>query len=438
MSEEFAREILRFHANRGENLRVPYIGGKELDIQMLYKEVITRGGFQQVSNNKQWKEIVKALNVPSSCTSASTTLRQHYYKILFPYEQEFFFGKPHPVIAPSQPEHTTPKSTKKIKINAPLIANTRRMILAFESKVPQEVNWALNTLMIFTCNTAHNFVLEQNGLIESIVNYLKYLYEQFNEEREILLPPVKRMRFETHCKLPEGIILEYISSILVIFRNLSMIRSNEIIMYRCAGMIDIIVQIFHQLINKEITVNCLEIITNLSKHIFLKDLTLNKELLCTLLDCMEHDQAEQAIECFRKLTLPVGNEEILESMPQEFFDELARWLTSFTSCKDAALEILCTLSDQKLSTRVKIAKAKRCLSGLVGLLTSSSQSDEIEDKHAKMSALILSNLSGAPSICKLFLPYESHIFMVAGVDERLSGFLANVLYEIQDLRPTLD
>jgi hypothetical protein len=246
------------------------------------------------------------------------------------------------------------------------------------------------------------------------------------------------MRFETHCKLPEGIILEYISSILVIFRNLSMIRSNEIIMYRCAGMIDIIVQIFHQLINKEITVNCLEIITNLSKHIFLKDLTLNKELLCTLLDCMEHDQAEQAIECFRKLTLPVGNEEILESMPQEFFDELARWLTSFTSCKDAALEILCTLSDQKLSTRVKIAKAKRCLSGLVGLLTSSSQSDEIEDKHAKMSALILSNLSGAPSICKLFLPYESHIFMVAGVDERLSGFLANVLYEIQDLRPTLD
>lgn len=76
---------------------------------------------------------------------------------------------------------------------------------------------------------------------------------------------------------------------------------------------------------------------------------------------MQSDMAETAIECFRKLSLPLGNEQILELMPQIFFDLLAKWLNSYTPSHNGALEIICSLSDQKLATKVKIANASGCL-----------------------------------------------------------------------------
>lgn len=59
----------------------------------LYKTVTKRGGSQLVTNNKQWKEIVNEFGLPSTCTSASFTLRNHYQKLLLAYEQKYFFGK---------------------------------------------------------------------------------------------------------------------------------------------------------------------------------------------------------------------------------------------------------------------------------------------------------------------------------------------------------
>ena len=38
-----------------------------------------------------------------------------------------------------------------------------------------EINWALNTLAIFSCNTSQNFTLEnQPYLLESMANYLVF------------------------------------------------------------------------------------------------------------------------------------------------------------------------------------------------------------------------------------------------------------------------
>ena len=52
-------------------------------------------------------------------------------------------------------------------------AETRRLVLAFESRQTTEINWALNTLAIFSCNTSQNFLIEnQPFLLESISNYM--------------------------------------------------------------------------------------------------------------------------------------------------------------------------------------------------------------------------------------------------------------------------
>jgi hypothetical protein len=54
-------------------------------------------------------------------------------------------------------------------------AESKRLVLAFESRMTREINWALNTLAIFSCNTSQNFTLEnQPYLLESLANYLVY------------------------------------------------------------------------------------------------------------------------------------------------------------------------------------------------------------------------------------------------------------------------
>jgi len=51
-----------------------------------------------------------------------------------------------------------------------------------------------------------------------------------------------------------------------------MVRSNEVVMFRSSNLIDTVVNFFTDLIDHDFTTNCLEIITNLAKHIFLVDL----------------------------------------------------------------------------------------------------------------------------------------------------------------------
>ena len=53
------------------------------------------------------------------------------------------------------------------------LAESKRLVLAFESRVPSEINWALNTLSIFSCNVEKSLTLEnQPYLLESMSNYL--------------------------------------------------------------------------------------------------------------------------------------------------------------------------------------------------------------------------------------------------------------------------
>lgn len=73
--------------------KVPLIGGRELDLCWLFQAVVSRGGLDYVSNNKLWKDIVAEFSLPQSCTSASFTLKNHYLKYLYLYEQKVHFKK---------------------------------------------------------------------------------------------------------------------------------------------------------------------------------------------------------------------------------------------------------------------------------------------------------------------------------------------------------
>ena len=54
-------------------------------------------------------------------------------------------------------------------------AEAKRLVLAFESRQVAELNWALNTLVLFSCNTGQNFTLDtQPYLLESLANYMLF------------------------------------------------------------------------------------------------------------------------------------------------------------------------------------------------------------------------------------------------------------------------
>lgn len=73
--------------SQGYNIgKVPLIGGKELDLYRLFNLVTLKGGLDEVSNKKLWKDIVAEFELPQSCTSASFTLKNHYMKYLYLYE----------------------------------------------------------------------------------------------------------------------------------------------------------------------------------------------------------------------------------------------------------------------------------------------------------------------------------------------------------------
>ena len=54
---------------------LPIIAGKTIDLHLLYKLVVGKGGLVEVIKRKGWKNIAKVMKVPFSTTSAAYTLR---------------------------------------------------------------------------------------------------------------------------------------------------------------------------------------------------------------------------------------------------------------------------------------------------------------------------------------------------------------------------
>ena len=422
-SRLFKDELMKFNTLHGrENFKVPQIGGRELDLYNLFKEVISKGGSKVVSDNKYWKEIVNALDLPASCTSASFTLRNHYNRCLYSYEQYYYKSQNNSnsdnivlntnqnnnnYMAPTNPNNISqpsvsqeqkflgkkilrtdtdyniifryqnkslpdPKSknyNRKVRlINA--IPDTRRIVLAFESHITSEIVWSLNILTLFSANQNISLLIDSHPyLIESMTNYLYYCVNNLSEFYFIIdllegniskgkykdkilskraksynesttftfldeinstinlstltkknkdLKEIEELKKENLVSLnseevTEYELMEHLISIIQIVRNLSYTRANEPSIIKCNKFMNIMYLLFIYSNILDIRYNILDILTNLSKHIILKEMKYPYELLEILFDCLksnDREKAEQSLECFRRLTFPAGNSNI--------------------------------------------------------------------------------------------------------------------------------
>lgn len=141
-------------------------------------------------------------------------------------------------------------------------------------------------------------------------------------EQRRMLEDLRRKRRKKvsilHTELSEFELIEHVKTIMLILRNLSFVRINEHQMMKCTKFIDIVVSLFIEYIDKELTFNCLDIITSLAKHIILKEISYGKELVETLYKFIKTSNSEtildQCMECLRRLCLSVGNDEYLEDL----------------------------------------------------------------------------------------------------------------------------
>ncbi|CAG9819624.1 unnamed protein product [Phaedon cochleariae] len=89
--DAFLRDLQHFHEIRGTPFkRPPTLGGKEVDLYLLYNLVISQGGWLRVNNKNSWSEILPSLNLPISCVNGSIGLKQTYLRYLDRWEKVHF------------------------------------------------------------------------------------------------------------------------------------------------------------------------------------------------------------------------------------------------------------------------------------------------------------------------------------------------------------
>ncbi|XP_030523679.1 high mobility group B protein 9 isoform X1 [Rhodamnia argentea] len=108
--------LRRFHFMMGTKFMVPVIGGKDLDLHVLYVEVTGKGGYEKVVAEKKWREVSNVFRFSPTTTSASFVLKKHYFSFLYHYEQVYFFKQHGPLSSPPADVFSSPGSSGKHKL----------------------------------------------------------------------------------------------------------------------------------------------------------------------------------------------------------------------------------------------------------------------------------------------------------------------------------
>ena len=82
--------------------------------------------------------------------------------------------------------------------------------------------------------------------------------------------------------MSELTLINHLKSIILVLRNLSFVKQNEHHLIKCFKVVDLVFSLFVDLADRELTSNCLDIITNLAKHIILTEVAFGSELIDTL------------------------------------------------------------------------------------------------------------------------------------------------------------
>nr|CAI5859948.1 unnamed protein product [Callosobruchus analis] len=191
----FLRDLHHFHETRGTPYkRSPTIGGKEVDLYLLYNLVTSHGGWLKVNFENIWSEIYTHLELPRSCVNGSVALKQIYLRYLDRWEKVHFLHEEGDRVSDDDEEgkhkrwsakilHSVPTTYNYSQHNVPdtnrevnyLSTNLYRpsdydrLALSLVSPLPNEQDFAINVCTLLSNDGKHTLKLHKHP---RIVNYL--------------------------------------------------------------------------------------------------------------------------------------------------------------------------------------------------------------------------------------------------------------------------
>ncbi|KAL2653755.1 hypothetical protein R1flu_021883 [Riccia fluitans] len=147
----FYDTFYKLHEALRTRVNIPKMGGKDLNVHLLYKEVTARGGLQQVIRDRKWKEITGAFEFPRTTTSASYVFRKYYINLLHHYEQVYKCGAkgpliPPPVALPGSSPSVTPGGATPMGVHDPVRRRTRKRKIQMQPMPQVDPSEAVGTM----------------------------------------------------------------------------------------------------------------------------------------------------------------------------------------------------------------------------------------------------------------------------------------------------
>nr|QYV43162.1 Brahma associated protein 170 kD [Colaphellus bowringi] len=193
--EGFLRDLQHFHEIRGTPFkRPPTLGGKEVDLFLLYTLVTSQGGWIRVNSKNSWTEILPFLKLPASCVNGSVALKQIYLRYLDRWEKVHFLHEEADRGSDDDEEsrhkrwsaralHSVPcnynygqhnvidnnREYNRLATNVYKPSDYDRLALSLISPLPNEQDFAINVCTLLSNDGKHTLKLEKHP---RIVNYL--------------------------------------------------------------------------------------------------------------------------------------------------------------------------------------------------------------------------------------------------------------------------
>ncbi|CAL1540995.1 unnamed protein product [Lymnaea stagnalis] len=122
----FLERVLNFLEETGQPVTtLPVISKTPLDLYKLYLCVREKGGFEEVTRSKKWRDICTVVNIGTSA-SAAFTLKKNYIRYLFNYECKYDRGgiNPAPILAQMEAQLAHKREQKNKRAPSPAGSNS--------------------------------------------------------------------------------------------------------------------------------------------------------------------------------------------------------------------------------------------------------------------------------------------------------------------------
>ncbi|XP_072399216.1 uncharacterized protein Bap170 isoform X6 [Diabrotica undecimpunctata] len=186
--EVFLRDLQHFHEIRGTPFkRAPTLGGKEVDLYLLYTLVTSQGGWLRVNSKNTWSELLPVFKLPASCVNGSIALKQIYLRYLDRWEKVHFLHEDADRTSDDDEEsrhkrwsartlHSVPcsynyaqhnvtdanREHNHLSTNLYKQSDYDRLSLSLISPLPNEQDFAINVCTLLSNDGKHTLKLEKH------------------------------------------------------------------------------------------------------------------------------------------------------------------------------------------------------------------------------------------------------------------------------------